>query len=180
MWSSCISGHYSFTVTVRSDSYLGLDVHEDIKLEVCEAKEAVTEHPQVLISNWLSLLAITCFYLRIECFENWLEFCSKIYIFWRDFCRNFYWNCTNWEKIVTGVQILEFLQTFTCVFFLISLEGFFFRNFQKNPSSWWDLELHTILFQWEFEDDEEESDGKSSDSEDDEFATDDDYDEDED
>ena len=40
-------GHYSFTVTVRSDSYLGLDVHEDIKLEVCEAKEAVTEHPQV-------------------------------------------------------------------------------------------------------------------------------------
>jgi len=39
-------GHYSFTVTVRSDSYLGLDVHEDIKLEVCEAKEAVTEHPQ--------------------------------------------------------------------------------------------------------------------------------------
>ena len=34
-------------MTVRSDSYLGLDVHEDIKLEVCEAKEAVTEHPQV-------------------------------------------------------------------------------------------------------------------------------------
>jgi len=40
------TSHYSFTVTVRSDSYLGLDVHEDIKLEVCEAKEAVTEHPQ--------------------------------------------------------------------------------------------------------------------------------------
>ena len=39
-------GHYSFTVTVRSDSNLGLDVHEDIKLKVCEAKEAVTEHPQ--------------------------------------------------------------------------------------------------------------------------------------
>jgi len=39
-------GHYTFNVTVRSDSYLGLDVHEDIKLEVCEAKEAVTEHPQ--------------------------------------------------------------------------------------------------------------------------------------
>ena len=46
-------GHYSFTVTVRSDSYLGLDVHEDIKLEVCEAKEAVTEHPQVHIINFL-------------------------------------------------------------------------------------------------------------------------------
>ena len=40
-------GHYLFTVTVRSDSYLGLDVLKDIKLEVCEAKEAVTEHPQV-------------------------------------------------------------------------------------------------------------------------------------
>jgi len=39
-------GHYTFNVTVRSDSYLGLDVNEDIKLEVCEAKEAVTEHPQ--------------------------------------------------------------------------------------------------------------------------------------
>ena len=45
-------------MTVRSDSYLGLDVHEDIKLEVCEAKEAVTEHPQVGISNSTSLLAI--------------------------------------------------------------------------------------------------------------------------
>jgi len=39
-------GHYSFTVCVRSDSYLGVDVQEDIKLEVCEAKEAPTEHPQ--------------------------------------------------------------------------------------------------------------------------------------
>jgi len=40
------TGHYSFSVCVRSDSYLGVDVQEDIKLEVCEAKEAVTEHPQ--------------------------------------------------------------------------------------------------------------------------------------
>ena len=31
---------------VRSDSYLGVDVQEDIKLEVCEAREAPTEHPQ--------------------------------------------------------------------------------------------------------------------------------------
>ena len=43
----CLSqGHYSFTVCVRSDSYLGMDLQEDIKLEVCEAKEAPTEHPQ--------------------------------------------------------------------------------------------------------------------------------------
>jgi len=40
------TGHYSFSVCVRSDSYLGVDVQEDIKLEVCEAKEAPTEHPQ--------------------------------------------------------------------------------------------------------------------------------------
>jgi translocation protein SEC63 len=41
-----ISGHYSFTVCVRSDSYLGVDVQEDIKLDVQEAREAPTEHPQ--------------------------------------------------------------------------------------------------------------------------------------
>jgi translocation protein SEC63 len=39
-------GHYTFTVCVRSDSYLGLDHQEDIKLDVQEAREAVTEHPQ--------------------------------------------------------------------------------------------------------------------------------------
>merc|ERR1712018_521058 len=39
-------GHYSFTVCLRSDSYLGVDVQEDIKLEVAEAGEAPTEHPQ--------------------------------------------------------------------------------------------------------------------------------------
>ena len=31
---------------VRSDSYLGMDYMEDIKLDVQEAREAVTEHPQ--------------------------------------------------------------------------------------------------------------------------------------
>ncbi len=41
-----ISGHYSFTVNVRSDSYLGLDVSQDIKLDVHEAREAPSEHPQ--------------------------------------------------------------------------------------------------------------------------------------
>ena len=33
-------------VCVRSDSYLGIDHQEDIKLDVQEAREAVTEHPQ--------------------------------------------------------------------------------------------------------------------------------------
>lgn len=39
-------GHYSFTVCLRSDSYLGVDVQEDIKLEVAEAREAPEQHPQ--------------------------------------------------------------------------------------------------------------------------------------
>jgi len=39
-------GHYGFTVVVRSDSYLGLDLLDDIKLDVKEAREAPTEHPQ--------------------------------------------------------------------------------------------------------------------------------------
>ncbi len=39
-------GHYTFTVCVRSDSYLGVDLQEDIKLDVQEAREAPTEHPQ--------------------------------------------------------------------------------------------------------------------------------------
>jgi len=39
-------GHYGFTVVIRSDSYLGLDLLEDIKLDVKEARAAPTEHPQ--------------------------------------------------------------------------------------------------------------------------------------
>jgi len=39
-------GHYNFTVCVRSDSYFGCDLLEDIKLDVQEAREAPTEHPQ--------------------------------------------------------------------------------------------------------------------------------------
>ena len=39
-------GHYGFTVVIRSDSYLGHDLLEDIKLDVKEAREAPTEHPQ--------------------------------------------------------------------------------------------------------------------------------------
>lgn len=39
-------GHYNFTVNVRSDSYLGVDVTQDIKLDVHEAMVAPTEHPQ--------------------------------------------------------------------------------------------------------------------------------------
>ena len=45
-WFFLASGHYTFAVNVRSDSYLGVDVQEDIKLDVKEAREAVTEHPQ--------------------------------------------------------------------------------------------------------------------------------------
>ena len=33
-------------MNVRSDSYLGMDFQEDIKLDVKEAREAVTAHPQ--------------------------------------------------------------------------------------------------------------------------------------
>lgn len=39
-------GHYNFTVAVRSDSYFGVDLMEDIKLDVQEAKEVITDHPQ--------------------------------------------------------------------------------------------------------------------------------------
>merc|ERR1719340_100124 len=39
-------GHYSFTVCLKSDSYLGVDVQEEIKLEVAEAKEPIEQHPQ--------------------------------------------------------------------------------------------------------------------------------------
>jgi len=39
-------GNYNFTVCVRSDSYLGTDLMEDIKLDVQKAWEAPTEHKQ--------------------------------------------------------------------------------------------------------------------------------------
>merc|ERR1712013_635141 len=39
-------GIYNFTVCVRSDSYLGTDLTEDIKLDVQKAWEAPTEHKQ--------------------------------------------------------------------------------------------------------------------------------------
>merc|ERR1719438_191575 len=39
-------GIYNFTVCVRSDSYLGTDLMEDIKLDVQKAWEAPTEHKQ--------------------------------------------------------------------------------------------------------------------------------------
>merc|ERR1711915_51546 len=39
-------GIYNFTVCVRSDSYLGTDLMEDIKLDVQKAREALTEHKQ--------------------------------------------------------------------------------------------------------------------------------------
>ena len=39
-------GIYNFTVCVRSDSYLGVDLLEDIKLDVQKAWEAPKEHKQ--------------------------------------------------------------------------------------------------------------------------------------
>lgn len=39
-------GIYSYQVCLRSDSYLGLDQSQDIKLDVKEAREIPTEHPQ--------------------------------------------------------------------------------------------------------------------------------------
>ena len=39
-------GIYNFTVCVRSDSFLGTDLMEDIKLDVQKAWEAPTEHKQ--------------------------------------------------------------------------------------------------------------------------------------
>lgn len=37
---------YTFTVCLRSDSYLGFDQQKDIKLDVKEAPAEITEHPQ--------------------------------------------------------------------------------------------------------------------------------------
>lgn len=39
-------GIYTYQVCLRSDSYLGLDQSNDIKLDVKEAREIPTEHPQ--------------------------------------------------------------------------------------------------------------------------------------
>lgn len=40
------TGIFTYTVHIRSDSYLGVDIQEDIKLDVKEARKIVTEHPQ--------------------------------------------------------------------------------------------------------------------------------------
>ncbi|XP_032683432.1 translocation protein SEC63 homolog [Odontomachus brunneus] len=44
-------GLYTFTVCLRSDSYLGFDQAQDIKLDVKKAPEVPTEHPQWDISD---------------------------------------------------------------------------------------------------------------------------------
>lgn len=44
-------GVYTFTMCLRSDSYLGFDQAQDIKLDVKEAPEVPTEHPQWDISD---------------------------------------------------------------------------------------------------------------------------------
>ncbi|CAH0556466.1 unnamed protein product [Brassicogethes aeneus] len=40
------AGLYTFTVCLRSDSYIGFDQQKDIKLDVKEAPAEITEHPQ--------------------------------------------------------------------------------------------------------------------------------------
>ena len=40
------AGLYNYTVHMRSDSYLGVDLQDEIKLDVHEARAAPTEHPQ--------------------------------------------------------------------------------------------------------------------------------------
>ena len=40
------AGLYNYTVHMRSDSYLGVDFQDEIKLDVHEARAAPTEHPQ--------------------------------------------------------------------------------------------------------------------------------------
>ncbi|CAF0834902.1 unnamed protein product, partial [Rotaria sordida] len=41
-----IPGHYLYSVILRSDSYLDVDVMEDLSLDVQAAKEVVDNHPQ--------------------------------------------------------------------------------------------------------------------------------------
>ena len=56
-------GTYNFTVCVRSDSYLGVDLLEDIKLDVQKAWEAPKEHKQwdfsVRIGMKISVIFLT-------------------------------------------------------------------------------------------------------------------------
>ena len=63
-------GHYGFTVVVRSDSYLGLDLLEDIKLDVKEAREAPTEHPQWEFEVTIFNNIIYCIYIKICSFTK--------------------------------------------------------------------------------------------------------------
>lgn len=44
-------GIYTFTVCLRSDSYVGMDQQLDLKLDVKEAAAIPTEHPQWDISE---------------------------------------------------------------------------------------------------------------------------------
>lgn len=44
-------GVYTFTVCLRSDSYIGMDQQLDLKLDVKEAAAIPTEHPQWDISE---------------------------------------------------------------------------------------------------------------------------------
>ena len=53
-------GVYNFTVCVRSDSYLGVDLLEDIKLDVQKAWEAPKEHKQWDFT--VRIFKITTFY----------------------------------------------------------------------------------------------------------------------
>ncbi|CAF4333576.1 unnamed protein product, partial [Rotaria sordida] len=41
-----IPGHYLYSVILRSDSYLDVDVMENLSLDVQAAKEVVDNHPQ--------------------------------------------------------------------------------------------------------------------------------------
>ncbi|EFX77185.1 hypothetical protein DAPPUDRAFT_321704 [Daphnia pulex] len=47
-------GFYTFAVCLRSDSYFGFDQMKDIKMDVKEAEEIPTEHPQWDISSDIS------------------------------------------------------------------------------------------------------------------------------
>jgi len=44
-------GYYTFTVCLRSDSYMGMDQQQELKLDVKEAAAIPTEHPQWEISD---------------------------------------------------------------------------------------------------------------------------------
>ena len=59
-------GIYNFTVCVRSDSYLGVDLLEDIKLDVQKAWEAPKEHKQWDFSV-IFLLEISPLFTIMKC-----------------------------------------------------------------------------------------------------------------